>query len=293
MGVFSEEFLTGPAPACDFVIRLARDIIKSLSQERKIMRPQYYYDPPGSNWLANLRPLITPPLAYLTFLAGIALALFLMSRNFPAARYGAHMLILLIAFPIHELFHAVVADRLGDSTPRSYGRLTLNPFAQLNLIGSIMMLLIGLGWAYVPVNPRNLRPNPRTGHMIVAAAGPAANLLLAILCAGAWHLLSLTAPAVIPVAQLEFMFRVLFFFASINLALFLFNLVPIAPLDGFTILKGLLPYQLAYQLEGVQRYGMLIFLGAFFVAPLLGVPILSWLVFNPAQTMTQLLFFGR
>lgn len=257
------------------------------------MRPQYYYDPPGSsNWLANLRPLITPPLAYITFLAGIALALFLMSRNFPAARYGAHILILLIAFPIHELFHAIVADRLGDSTPRAYGRITLNPFAQLNLIGSIMMLLIGLGWAYVPVNPRSLRPNPRTGHMIVAAAGPIANLLLAVLCAGIWHLLNFVSLSAAFAAQIEFIFRVLFFFASINLALFLFNLIPIAPLDGFTILKGLLPYQLAYQLEGMQRYSMLVFLGAFFVAPLLGVPILSWLVFNPAQSMTQLLFFG-
>ncbi len=257
------------------------------------MRPQYYYDPPGSsNWLANLRPLITPPLAYITFLAGVALALFLISRNFPAARYGAHILILLIAFPIHELFHAVVADRLGDSTPRSYGRITLNPFAQLNLIGSIMMLLIGLGWAYVPVNPRNWPPNPRTGHMIVAAAGPVANLLLALLCAGIWHLLNFVPTGAALDAQIEFVLRVLFFFASINLALFLFNLIPIAPLDGFTILKGLLPYQLAYQLEGFQRYSMLVFLAAFFVAPLLGIPILSWLVFDPAQAVAQLLFFG-
>lgn len=257
------------------------------------MRPQYYYDPPGNNWLASLRPLITPPLAYITFLAGIALALFLLSRDASMGiDVGARLLILLIAFPIHELAHAVVADRLGDSTPRSYGRITLNPFAQLNLIGSIMMLLIGLGWAYVPVNPRYLRPNARTGHMIVAAAGPIANLLLAILCAGVWHFLATVAFDSLSDAQIEFVFRVLFFFASINLALFLFNLVPIAPLDGFTILKGLLPYQLAYQLEGLQRYGMLIFMAVFFVAPLLRIPVVSWLISGPAASMAQFLFFG-
>lgn len=259
------------------------------------MRPQYYYDPPGSsNWLSNLRPLVTPPLAYITFLAGIALALFLMSRNVATSiDIGARLLILLIAFPIHELSHAIVADRLGDSTPRSYGRLTLNPFAQLNLIGSIMMLLIGLGWAYVPVNPRNMRPNPRTGHMLVAAAGPVANLLLAILCAGLWHLFNLATAGTAIDAQTRFVKLVLFFFAYINLALFLFNLVPIAPLDGFTILKGLLPYQLAYQLEGLQRYGMLIFLAVFFVAPLLRIPVVSWLISGPAFSMAQLLFSGR
>jgi Zn-dependent protease len=226
-------------------------------------------------------------------LVGIGLALFLLSNsNFRVSRYGAHILILLIAFPIHELSHALVADRLGDPTPRSNGRITLNPFAQLNLIGSFLMLLIGLGWAYVPINPSNLRPNPRTGHMIVAAAGPIANLILAILCAVLWHSL---APALETFGLLNFLDyarRVLYLFALSNLALFFFNLIPLAPLDGFTVLRGLLPYNLAYQLEGLQRYSMLIFLGAFFIAPLLGLPILDLFVFGPAGVITNFLFFG-
>jgi len=252
-------------------------------------RPQYYYDPPPrQNWLEKLRPLIEPPLAYVTFLAGLGLALYLLStRN---ARYGAHILILLIAFPIHELSHAVVADRLGDPTPRSYGRITLNPFAQLNFIGSFLMLLVGVGWAYVPVNPGNLRPNPRTGHMIVAAAGPISNLVMAILAAVLWQS---TLPALQTVASAtvaDYIFRVLFLVAFFNLALFFFNLVPIAPLDGFAVLKGLLPYRLVYQLEKFQRYGMLVFLAVFFVGPLLGLPLADWLIFRPASSIANVLF---
>lgn len=255
--------------------------------------PRYSYNPPptGSNWLENLRPLITEPTAYITFAVGMAIALYLLSyQNFSVSRYGAHILILLIAFPIHELAHAVVADRLGDPTPRQYGRITLNPFAQLNLIGSLLMLFVGLGWAYVPITPRNLRPDPRTGHMIVAAAGPISNLILAFLCAILWYAVSPALELIGSFYWLEYVRRTLFLFAFINMALFFFNLVPIAPLDGFTVLKGLLPYDLAYKLEGMQRYGMLLFLGVFFILPLLGLPIINWLIFNPAQSITAFLF---
>ncbi len=251
-------------------------------------RPQYYYEPPRNNWLDNLRPLIEPPTAYLTFLVGFGLALYLFTTS--AARYGAHILILLLAFPIHELAHAIVADRLGDPTPRQNGRITLNPFAQLNLIGSFLMLLVGLGWAYVPVNPRYMRPNPRTGHMIVAAAGPVSNVILALICALLWQAMQPALATFGSFAILEYVFRVLYFFAFINLALFFFNLVPIAPLDGFTVLKGLLPYEASVQLESMQRYGMFVFLGVFFLAPLLGLPILDWLIFGPARSITDLFF---
>jgi Zn-dependent protease len=254
-------------------------------------RPQYYYEPPrqGSNWLENLRPLVTPPLAYISFFVGIGVALLLLSSG---SIRGAYILILLIAFPVHELSHAIVADRLGDPTPRVNGRITLNPFAQLNFIGSILVLLVGLGWAYVPITPGNLRPNPRTGHMIVAIAGPISNLLLAIICAILWHTLRPSLDLLGLSGMLEFIRYVLYLFALINLALFLFNLAPIAPLDGFVVLKGLLPYNMAYQLERLQRYGMLIFLAVFFILPLLGVPIVNWLIFNPARTITELLFNG-
>lgn len=253
------------------------------------MRSQYYYEPPRQNfnWIEKLRPLIEPPLAYLVFLVGLGIALTLLAKN---NIRGAYILILLIAFPIHELSHAIVADRLGDPTPRQHGRITLNPFAQLNLIGSLLMLFVGLGWAYVPVTPQYLRPNPRTGHMIVAAAGPISNLILAILCALLWYALMPALQMFGSLSLLAYIRQVLFLFALINVALFLFNLIPIAPLDGFTILKGLLPYSLAHQLEQLQRYGMLIFLAVFFIAPLLGLPVVNWLIFGPAQAVASFLF---
>ncbi|MCP4363230.1 MAG: site-2 protease family protein [Chloroflexi bacterium] len=197
---------------------------------------------------------------------------------------------MLIAFPIHELAHAITADRLGDSTPRYNGRITLNPLAQLNFIGSLLMIIVGIGWAYVPINPSYLRPNPRTGHMIVAAAGPISNIILAILCAVLWHALLPVLGTLNSLTLLNNVGRILFQFAWINLALFFFNLVPIAPLDGFFVLKGLLPYDLAYRLEGLQRYGMLIFLAVFLIAPFLGVPILDILIFAPANAITSVLF---
>ena len=175
------------------------------------MRSQYYYEPPrsGSNWLENLRPFIQPPLAYIVAGAGMLLGIWLSVSGSP---YGPRLLILLIAFPVHELAHAIVADRLGDSTPRYHGRITLNPLAQLNFIGSFLMLFVGLGWAYVPINPSRLQPNPRTGHMIVAAAGPISNVIMAILCAILWFSLS---PALITfnsVTIANSAFRILFQF---------------------------------------------------------------------------------
>ncbi|MCP4356980.1 MAG: site-2 protease family protein, partial [Chloroflexi bacterium] len=205
-------------------------------------------------------------------------------------QYGPRILILLIAFPIHELAHAITADRLGDSTPRYNGRITLNPLAQLNLLGSFLMIFVGLGWAYVPINPSYLRPNPRTGHMIVAVAGPISNLVLAALCAILWYILRPALLTFNSFSVLNNTFNILSQFTWINLALFFLNLVPIAPLDGFFVLKGLLPYELAYRLEGLQRYGVLIFLAVFFIAPFLGIPVLDWLIFGPAGAIANLLF---
>ena len=250
---------------------------------------QYYYEPPrtGASFLERFRPLVEPPLAYVVFFVGLAIAFVL---SFRGSRYGYHLLVLLIAFPIHELAHAITADRLGDPTPRLNGRITLNPLAQLNFIGSLLMILVGIGFAYVPINPSYLRPNPRTGHMIVAAVGPISNLILAVICAILWRvalpfLQGLDDPAVAQQISLIF-----YNFAFFNAALFFFNLVPLAPLDGFFILKGLLPSQLAYHLEGIQRYGFIIFLAVFFIGPFLGLPILEVLIFGPAQAVTGLLF---
>lgn len=257
------------------------------------MRTQYTYNPPPggtSEWITKLKPLIEPPTCYLTFLAGIALAVFLYATS--GSRYAIHILILLIALPFHELGHAIVADRLGDPTPRNHGHLTLNPFAQLNFLGSLLVLLFGLGWAYVPINPSYLRPNPRTGHMIVAVAGPLATLLLAVLTAILWHIISPVLQMVGGPTLWDGMLRLFFFFSLINTALFFFNLLPLAPLDGFFVLRGLLPESAAYQLERLQPYSMMIFLAIFLLPFLTGgmIDIVGPFIFYPAQVITSLLF---
>jgi Zn-dependent protease len=242
------------------------------------MRSQYYYEPPRSNWLDNLKK---PPWNYVLIALGIALALYML---FALPQYGARILILLIAFPIHEFAHAITAYRLGDSTPKYDGRLTLNPFAHLDPFGSLLIMIAGLGWAKpVRFNPRALRMAPRTGAMVVAAAGPISNILLAVLLALLWRVIN---PA-LGVAGMWPQFEVLFFqFVYINIALFFFNLIPLAPLDGFTVLKGLLPYELAYQLERIQPYSFIIFL-ILFILPL---PILGWLITGPSMAVMGLLF---
>jgi Zn-dependent protease len=244
------------------------------------MRPQYYYDPPRSNWTNRLKE---PPWNYLLIGLGIALAIYMV---FALPQYGARILILLIAFPIHELAHAITAYRLGDPTPKYDGRLTLNPFAHLDFFGSLLIMIAGLGWAKpVRFNPSAFRMDPRTGAMIVAAAGPLSNLALAVILAMLWRAVSPILPLGFDLQQNNFI-SLFLTFVQINIALFFFNLIPLAPLDGFMVLKGLLPYQLAYQLERIQPYSFIIFLILF----LLPLPILGWLIIGPTRAVMNLLF---
>lgn len=244
--------------------------------------PQYYYPPPssgGSNWLERLKQ---PPWSYVAIGIGVLLAIYAL---YAWPKYGARILILLIAFPIHELAHALTAYRLGDPTPKYDGRLTLNPLKHLDVFGSILIIMAGLGWAKpVRFNPYGLRMNPRTGAMVVAIAGPLSNLALAVLMGLAWRLM---APAFGFSQFTGNSFVLLFYnFALINVVLFFFNLIPLAPLDGFTVLRGLLPPQMAYQLEKVQQFSFLIFLALF----LFGGGILSTLLFSPSISITRWLF---
>ena len=109
--------------------------------------------------------------------------------NFDLPSLLAKAVILLVALPIHEFSHAFVAYRLGDDTAARRGRLTLNPLRHLDPLGSLMIFFVGFGWAKpVPVNPYNLRHGPRAGYALVAAAGPASNLLLAVLVAVLWRI---------------------------------------------------------------------------------------------------------
>lgn len=198
----------------------------------------------------------------------------------------------LLAFAYHEFAHALVADRLGDDTPRRFGRLTLNPFVHLDLFGTLMLLLAGFGWASTPVNPRNLRGNPRTAHAIVAIAGPIANALMAVL----WGLPLMTGLVEMSFAPdgaiLPTVYQVCYTGVLINLVLFAFNLMPIPPLDGFTILVGLLPVEMAYRLEPLRQYGTIILLLVIFLLPRIGLNIISfWL--NPVLKNVMPILLGQ
>jgi Zn-dependent protease len=205
------------------------------------------------------------------------------------AQFIAFAITAILAFAYHEFAHAIVADRLGDPTPRSFGRITPNPFVHLSLSGLAFLFLIGFGWAVTPVNPNRLRGNPRRSMAIVAVAGPLANLAMAILYALPLRL-GLVSGAefgtVIPAP-----WELLTMGLRINLLLFVFNLMPIPPLDGFTILQGLLPPDMAYQLDGLRQYGTMILLGVLIILPLIGFDVFG-LVILPIMSQLAALLVG-
>lgn len=198
--------------------------------------------------------------------------------RYPVATLISFAITIILAFAYHEFAHALVADRLGDPTPRSYGRMSLNPFVHLDKVGTIMVLLFGFGYAYTPINPSRLQGNPRVSHAIVAVAGPLANLLMAALFALPIRLgLVAMAP---PTSALPSLYSFLALGVFANLLLFAFNLLPIPPLDGFTVLQGILPAEMAYRLEPLRRYGLLILLGALFLLPRLGLDLIGDVIFG-------------
>ncbi|MBT9545196.1 MAG: site-2 protease family protein [Candidatus Sericytochromatia bacterium] len=163
----------------------------------------------------------------------------------------------IISITMHEAAHAYAAYAFGDDTAAKEGRLTLNPLAHLDPLGAIMVLLVGFGWAKpVPVDPRNLR-NPNWQMPAVAAAGPLANLFLAILSIVLLILSTHTGQS--------FFAEPLFLSASLNLLLMLFNLVPLPPLDGAGILRGFLPRPWQFKLDELGAYGPVILIVLVFV----------------------------
>jgi len=163
---------------------------------------------------------------------------------------------LMIGFAFHEFAHAWVADRLGDPTPRSQGRLTLNPISHLDLFGTLMALLYRFGWAKpVMTNPRYYKGNKRRGHMLVSLAGPVMNLLTAFVAMFLWFLTLHWMQGSAWSSIISSVFEATVF---MNLGLGIFNLIPIPPLDGFGVLRGLLPGRFDPQLHVLEQYGMII-----------------------------------
>lgn len=192
--------------------------------------------------------------------------------------FATFIIVAILAFAYHEFAHAIVADRLGDPTARSQGRITLNPFKHLDKTGMFMLILVGFGWATTPVNPSMLRGNKRVSMAIVAVAGPIANLIMMFFFAFIMRLdVTGSLPAILDNQFFDSLWRV---GVWLNALLFVFNLMPIPPLDGFTILTGILPAEIAYKLMPLRQYGMMILMGVIFGLPFLGFDIIGSLL-NP------------
>jgi len=192
--------------------------------------------------------------------------------------FFASLLAIVIAITIHEFSHALAADRLGDPTPRLQGRLTLNPLSHLDPIGTLMLILFRFGWGKpVQFDQFNLR-NPRRDTMLISIAGPASNLLTAVLAAILLRFL--------PSSLLSLLILQPFIVISVVLAVF--NFVPIHPLDGGKILSGLLPLSLAKEWEQIQaQFGTLLLI--MMVLPWGGTAPIFYLTGPVVQFILQLL----
>ena len=167
---------------------------------------------------------------------------------------------LLYSVIFHELAHGWVAYRLGDSTAKSLGRLSLNPVKHLDPIGTFMLFIFGFGWAKpVPVNFNNLRDR-RKGLIFVSSAGVIANMILAFLALFLYRLLSPSPSGILS--------TLLYFFAQINIILAAFNLIPIPPLDGSKILMGFTSERFQYYLLRIEPFGIIIIIGLLYIGAL-------------------------
>lgn len=209
----------------------------------------------------------------------------LLSQQFDPTTVILMTLAFIAAIAVHEANHALVATALGDDTPRRAGRLSLNPMRHIDVTGLIVFVLAGVGWGWTPVNPQNLRPNPRAGNAMVACAGPLANLALAVLLSLPLRM-HLLAPGNLEVgdpwlgALVPLVRYFLFLAVALNLLLFVFNLIPIPPLDGFTVLVGVLPAHAAFVLKQLERYGGALILALLFLPAMLGFNFVG-LIFEP------------
>ena len=192
---------------------------------------------------------------------------------------------ILFALTIHEYCHGLVANYLGDDTALKHGRLTLNPIAHLDVIGTILMFLVGFGWAKpVPVNPHNFK-DPKKGMLLVALAGPISNLVTAIV---AGIFLRNLIPSVIASNQAisgfySTLIVVMVLSIVYGVGLAVFNILPIPPLDGSRVLYGLLPDRQALAYSRFEPYGVMVLFALF----LFGGRIFSVVIWYPVSIITE------
>ncbi len=202
----------------------------------------------------------------------------------------AHLIVLVIAFTFHEFAHAWTANYFGDPTPKMNGRLTLNPLAHLDPIGSLLLLVAGFGWAKpVPINPYFLQKRSSSAVMLVSLAGPASNLLMAIVAALPFRfgIVSLSDAYVAIQTQSMHIFptlpQILYVFIQINLLLMLFNLIPIAPLDGEKIVEYFFPATWLQFSDAIRPYGPIILMAVVFLG------VLNYIINPPLVLLMRIL----
>jgi len=212
--------------------------------------------------------------------------------NLNPATLIARVITLIIALTVHEFSHAFVATHFGDDTPERAGRLTLNPLRHLDPMGSLMLVLVGFGWAKpVPINPYVIRQNNKAGVALVSLAGPFSNLLMAVLASIPLRLglfaASYQLNSILPTPGyflLEFIYT--------NVALFLFNMLPLAPLDGEKVLEFLLPKNWQGALQAFRQYGPFLLLALVFLGPRFGFDLFGVIIRRPLMAIVNFLIGG-
>lgn len=194
----------------------------------------------------------------------------------------AFLVTIVIAIAVHEFSHALSAYRLGDPTAKLAGRLTLNPAAHLDPIGTIALFFVGLGWGKpTPFDPFNLK-NPKRDSAIIAVSGAVSNFLMAGVASLLYLLINRLIHLELPLALSAF----IQIFVQINLLLGIFNLLPIHPLDGFKVLGGLLPKDWYYDWIQMERYGLFILIILIFTG------LIGRIIFPITSTLMNLLLPG-
>jgi Zn-dependent protease len=210
--------------------------------------------------------------------------------NIPIDELICRVITLIIAFTVHEFAHAWMADHFGDPTAREAGRLTLNPLVHLDFFGSLLLIVAGFGWARpTPINPELLKQHSRFGVLWVSVAGPLSNLVMAAVSALPIRLglVKVTLSGSFLPTLGEF----LYVFATLNIVLAIFNLIPLPPLDGEKIVTAFLPESAEQFYNKIRPFGVYLMLAIVLIGPRLGFDVIGWIL-TPAVHGLQHVFLG-
>ncbi len=188
--------------------------------------------------------------------------------------------VILFSLTVHEYSHGRMALRLGDDTAQRLGRLSFNPLRHLDILGVLFFYFVGFGWAKpVPVDPRNFE-HPRRDMMYVAIAGPLSNIALAVCCSFFIRLIS---------PEFSYLFVILAYGIWINVALAIFNMLPMYPLDGSSVLKGMVSQKIAEGMTNLDRFGAFLILGVFLLDHFAHTGILATILMLPINYLVLFL----